>query len=273
MRAHRLPGRIRLPLTLLAAICLLGPTSFCGDKNPEQAQIVAQGGLRMRVSPDLQAQRILTIPDGTIVEILERQSETIEVAGRQGEWTRVRFENQDGWVFGGFLNPLEDYPGSEPLPGESSETVGAACAGLEDLWGRPVSEETTNPGGPEGTELEHSRTVIVYSNGARIVTDQYDEGGTSQYDFPPGTDLRTAFETARDCGVFARFSINREYDWPPVTGSGIDEVSERIEWSVSVEKSGGEIQKVRIEEASGPYATIEIYEEAGTVIVKADVGV
>lgn len=97
----------------LPAIVLL---SFAGCQKPAEvtresvppasedivAFIKADGGLRMRSGPGAAAEVVKLIPDGGSVTIVEEEREET-IGGRRGRWTKVRYEDQSGWVFGGFL--------------------------------------------------------------------------------------------------------------------------------------------------------------------------
>lgn len=78
-------------------------------KSSFKMYVSAEGGLRMREEASTDAQRILTIPDGSPVEVLEQKEEQITISGRNGRWAKVAFREpvtglvQEGWVFGGFL--------------------------------------------------------------------------------------------------------------------------------------------------------------------------
>ena len=63
----------------------------------------AGGGLRMRVAPSTEAERVLTIPDKASVAVIETEGPEIELAGTRGKWTKVDYAGNQGWVFGGFL--------------------------------------------------------------------------------------------------------------------------------------------------------------------------
>ncbi len=67
-------------------------------------KIISKGGLRMRDAPDISGTKIGVIPRGEIVELLEESGETITISGATGKWSRVKWKNKTGWVFGGFLS-------------------------------------------------------------------------------------------------------------------------------------------------------------------------
>lgn len=66
--------------------------------------ITAGPGLRMRNSPSLQGKKLLVIPYGSMVELLEERGALLTIAGESGYWTKVRWRDIEGWVFGGFLS-------------------------------------------------------------------------------------------------------------------------------------------------------------------------
>jgi hypothetical protein len=70
----------------------------------EPRWINAQTGLRMRESPDLNAKVIVTIPYGNEVKLSEEQGEEIEISGTAGKWSKIKWMEKEGWVFGGFLS-------------------------------------------------------------------------------------------------------------------------------------------------------------------------
>ena len=59
--------------------------------------------LRMRAMPDIGSGVIATIPNGTTIEILGEDDKTTTVDGQSGKWMKVRYNNQDGWAWSGFL--------------------------------------------------------------------------------------------------------------------------------------------------------------------------
>ena len=94
---------LRTAFALTAIVSILSLHACDESSAAETATVQADGGLRMRSAPNLEAERILTIPDDAQVEVIERKGETITVSGKSGQWTRVRYDSQTGWVFGGFL--------------------------------------------------------------------------------------------------------------------------------------------------------------------------
>ncbi|EMY67807.1 SH3 domain-containing protein [Leptospira vanthielii] len=64
----------------------------------------AKGGLRMRIEPSTNSKTILNIPDKSKVISIEEHGETINISNTNGKWTKIKYKENEGWVFGGFLN-------------------------------------------------------------------------------------------------------------------------------------------------------------------------
>ncbi len=84
------------------------PETAIEDKEPviteKSRKITSEGGLRMRDAPDITGSKIAVIPRGEIVELLEETGEMITISGITGKWSKVKWKNRTGWVFGGFLS-------------------------------------------------------------------------------------------------------------------------------------------------------------------------
>jgi hypothetical protein len=92
-------------LCLLAVMIAACSKEGNDAKGSESVMYVDAGdGLRMRASPDTGAAVILTIPNGSEVAALEIAEPQIEISGKTGRWTRVKYQDREGWVFGGFLS-------------------------------------------------------------------------------------------------------------------------------------------------------------------------
>ena len=64
-------------------------------------------GLRMRDDPTLSGNKLLSVPHGEPVTLLEETGETITIQDGTGKWSKVRWKEHVGWVFGGFLSNEE----------------------------------------------------------------------------------------------------------------------------------------------------------------------
>ncbi len=79
-------------------------TSLTDDSSNEKLRYVAsKSGLRMRDAPDISANKIDVIPNREKVELLEETGEAVTISGATGKWSKVKWKDKTGWVFGGFL--------------------------------------------------------------------------------------------------------------------------------------------------------------------------
>lgn len=74
----------------------------------ETLNVVANSGLKLRVSPELSGEVISIIPFGEAVEVLENNEETnTQVLNYvSGQWLLVNYDGQTGYVFDGYLSSL-----------------------------------------------------------------------------------------------------------------------------------------------------------------------
>jgi hypothetical protein len=91
-------------VALLAVVIMTG----CGNSEKKGVEgierfIIAKSGLRMRNRPDLSGKKLMVIPYGMSVKLLEETGEAVTISGVTGRWSRVVFRKTTGWVFGGFL--------------------------------------------------------------------------------------------------------------------------------------------------------------------------
>ena len=90
---------LAIAVFLTAAGCRKGED---GPKNT--AYVSASSGLVMRSGPGTKQTRIMSIPPGKPVEVLDANGPEEQIEGKKAHWTKVRYANQEGWVFGGFLS-------------------------------------------------------------------------------------------------------------------------------------------------------------------------
>ncbi|HPJ43781.1 MAG TPA: SH3 domain-containing protein [Spirochaetota bacterium] len=99
----------RATIIILAAALAIAITG-CGKKE-EQAKktlmVNAQSGLVMRQAPDPNSPKVTLIPYGEDVEVIEEQGAAVEIGGVSGKWTKVTWNGNTAWVFGGFLKERE----------------------------------------------------------------------------------------------------------------------------------------------------------------------
>ena len=89
-----------------------GPSGTPGTPTtrPKQAEITPAGGLNLRESPSSSGAKLATIPQGTLITLLEEQ------AG----WYKTTFADQTGWVAAEYLT-LVDPSGSDNQPDKPAE--------------------------------------------------------------------------------------------------------------------------------------------------------
>jgi len=75
----------------------------CGRPGNAEMAVTAEGGLKMREAPDANARVLVLVPNRALVEMVEQSGDETEIAGKKGRWTKIRFLDLAGWVFGGFL--------------------------------------------------------------------------------------------------------------------------------------------------------------------------
>jgi uncharacterized protein YgiM (DUF1202 family) len=80
-------------------------TDLTGENIPPDKvrTVISKGGLRLRDTPDQKGEIITVIPEGEKVEMIEVTGEELTIAGTSGKWSRIRWRDKSGWVFGGFL--------------------------------------------------------------------------------------------------------------------------------------------------------------------------
>lgn len=106
--------RLMKDLTIILAFLAVCTTVFANNPNTGQTlQVIANSGLKMRLSPDLTGDVIAVIPYAEQVEILElpQKKDLMTSEYVSGEWLLVEYEGQTGYVFDGYLTnlPIPEY--------------------------------------------------------------------------------------------------------------------------------------------------------------------
>src|SRR5215216_4514572 len=69
-----------------------------------QAKITTVSAMRVRRTPQVNAEEILRLKLGTVVSAIARSTNQDTIAGKTDYWYRVNIPNgQTGWLFGGLL--------------------------------------------------------------------------------------------------------------------------------------------------------------------------
>lgn len=78
--------------------------------------ISAPSGLNMRQAPSTSGAKILKLPYGAKVKIQENTSKKLTFEGIKGHWVKIKYNDQTGYIFDGFMCPLPGPPLSEEYP-------------------------------------------------------------------------------------------------------------------------------------------------------------
>lgn len=95
--------------TLLFVFVLLFPLSLLAQSHPAppptEAYVIATSGVNMRARPNLQGRKVLAIPYGKTVTILDDSaSAPLKVGDIVGCWQKVQYKNKNGYTFSAFLS-------------------------------------------------------------------------------------------------------------------------------------------------------------------------
>jgi Uncharacterized protein with a bacterial SH3 domain homologue len=69
---------------------------------------VSASTLNMRADPSLSGEIILRIPTGSSVNILYYDERKLFLEGSMGQWCRIRYADKEGWVWGNYIELIED---------------------------------------------------------------------------------------------------------------------------------------------------------------------
>ncbi len=68
--------------------------------------VVAVDGLRLRDRPDQTGRILLSLTEGSRVEVLARTPDAMEIDGQTDYWYQVNHNGLRGWTFGAFLTEV-----------------------------------------------------------------------------------------------------------------------------------------------------------------------
>jgi len=92
-----------ISLTLVCFIASIFSTHNVAGAETGEKYVAAKSGLNLRSDPDKSSKVITLIPFGSKVAIEQSQDNEIFLDGRYGKWVNVKFGNNTGWLFSGFL--------------------------------------------------------------------------------------------------------------------------------------------------------------------------
>ena len=96
-----------ISLTLVCFIASIFSTHSAAGAEIDEKYVAAKSGLNLRSDPGKSSKVITTIPSGSKVAIEKSDDDEIFLDGRYGKWVNVKFANNTGWVFSGFLCDFE----------------------------------------------------------------------------------------------------------------------------------------------------------------------
>ena len=99
----------RVILVLVILIMSL-PSCKKREEAPIELIVTAKGGLNLREKPDSKSARILTIPEGSRVTVIDGPMVEEKIDGLVGKWIGVRWEGKTGYVYDRFLRPANFVP-------------------------------------------------------------------------------------------------------------------------------------------------------------------
>jgi hypothetical protein len=91
---------MRISLFLLIFVAAIGNLPA---NSLEKYWINTKSGLILRSEPDRNSNRILTMPYGSMVHLIESSNHSEVIDGKEGTWIKINFGKTDGWAFSGFL--------------------------------------------------------------------------------------------------------------------------------------------------------------------------
>jgi hypothetical protein len=98
-----------LVLTCLISFLLLSTHTINGAEidQSKDKYIAAKSGLNLRSGPGKSSKVIIAVPFGEKVTLENSESDEIFLDGVYGRWVNVKYKNNTGWIFSGFLCDFE----------------------------------------------------------------------------------------------------------------------------------------------------------------------
>lgn len=110
--------------------------------------VTAEGGLRLRSRPDLNSQRIITIPDKAEIRKLNEIGEVIVIADKAGKWVEIEYNKYKGWVFSGYLRKPEKPSVKTPIVCADTVALPPECIrrkSIERLQSAEIKPDEAEP--------------------------------------------------------------------------------------------------------------------------------
>lgn len=126
---------------ILLAILALVPVGISCKRSIGAAYVISNSGLYMRAGQSVASAKLLLIPAGSKVTLLEKGSNAA-VDAISASWYRAEFDGRQGWVFGGYLLKEHTCP-CRNTPGMVGSIHYGPCTfpgGIEDQGGGKLPE-------------------------------------------------------------------------------------------------------------------------------------
>ena len=68
--------------------------------------VTSSDALNLRTKPSLGNNILMKIPNGSVVDILSYDSETVVLDGEEGRWCLIKYGSTEGWVWGNYVVEL-----------------------------------------------------------------------------------------------------------------------------------------------------------------------
>jgi len=78
----------------------------------EPRWVKAEAGLKLRSGPGTDFDTLDLIPYGDEVVLVSEELEPVAIGGMMGNWSKINWQKNEGWVFGGFLSATKPRPNS-----------------------------------------------------------------------------------------------------------------------------------------------------------------
>ncbi len=79
-----------------------------GNQGYPPARITIESSyVNLREDASLSSTVIAKLPDSTLVRIMYYGTETFFLEGKQGKWCRIQYADKEGWVWGNFLEEID----------------------------------------------------------------------------------------------------------------------------------------------------------------------
>lgn len=104
---------ITISIVLLGALGLIGHNAAYSEEHynsesPFWGAFVSASSLNMRSAPKISAKTVTTIPQGTVVKIIEKISSHDTIDGLRNRWFKVEYGKYSGYLFGGYLVVIDN---------------------------------------------------------------------------------------------------------------------------------------------------------------------